>query len=221
MASDVDSRPAALESVPKVSTDFGAFVIATLAHHRRNSPDTINQDILRRCINLAACFLITDTTINPDHGIATWFAGLSRLVDLVVVLHLRDDLQLETVNAASRACSECWTVAANWRGLDQCRSHVRELGGKLKGILDTNGRTYRGIYFLDISRRMLTLLKASAYTRPNTHRPPSLSLRPRYRISVSNLILFPMQYIPLPCLALPMAECRNLGPCSITRPNDF
>lgn len=172
MASDIDSRPAALDDVPTVSTDFGAFVTATLARDRRDAapdaPATINQDTLRRCIGLAASFLVTDTTINPEHGISTWFAGLSRLVDLVVVLHRRSELELDTVNAASRACSECWTVAANWRGLDQCRIHVRDLGGKLKKILDTNERTYRGTcLFLDsqATRMLIHNRQANVSTR--------------------------------------------------------
>jgi len=81
---------------------------------------------------------------NPDDGISTWFTGLARLVDLVIVLHKRDELELETVSAASQACAECWTVAGNWRGFDDCRQRVREVGGRLKIILDPNERTYRG-----------------------------------------------------------------------------
>ncbi|KAF9485338.1 hypothetical protein BDN70DRAFT_871358 [Pholiota conissans] len=145
MASDVDSRPFPFDIPPLPATDFGAFVTQILARESRLSDaPTINQDVLRKCIHLASSFLVTDTTTNPESGITTWFAGLDSLVDLVVVLHRRDELELETINAASRACSECWTAAANWRGLDQCRSHVRDIGGKLKKVLDANERTYRG-----------------------------------------------------------------------------
>ncbi|KAF8913917.1 hypothetical protein CPB84DRAFT_1956717 [Gymnopilus junonius] len=126
-------------------TDFATFVTNTLARASRSSDSTtIDQAILRKCILLASSFLITDTTTDADRGIATWFAGLSRLVDLVIVLHKREELELETINCASKACSECWTAAGNWSGLAECRSRVRDIGGKLKKILDPNERTYRG-----------------------------------------------------------------------------
>ena len=129
------------------ATDFGAFVINILS---RTSPksETIDQKVLRRCIQLASSFLVTDTTTNPERGISTWSVGFCRLVDLVVVLHTRNELELETVSAASKACSECWTAAGNWPGLNECRNRVRDIGGRLKKVLDSNERTYRGILFL-------------------------------------------------------------------------
>jgi len=75
----------------------------------------------------------------------TWYKGLNQLVELVIALHKRDELELETVNAASKACSECWMIAGNWAGFDEVRNRVREIGGKLKSILDENERTYRGL----------------------------------------------------------------------------
>ena len=129
------------------ATDFGAFVINILS---RTSPksETIDQKVLRRCIQLASSFLVTDTTTNPERGISTWSLGFCRLVDLVVVLHTRNELKLETVSAASKACSECWTAAGNWPGLNECRNRVRDIGGRLKKVLDSNERTYRGTRFL-------------------------------------------------------------------------
>ena len=128
------------------ATDFGAFVINILS---RTSPksETIDQTVLRRCIQLASSFLVTDTTTNPERGISTWSVGFCRLVDLVVVLHTRNELELETVSAASKACSECWTAAGNWPGLNECRNRVRDIGGRLKKVLDSNERTYRGTRF--------------------------------------------------------------------------
>ncbi|KAF8974545.1 hypothetical protein BDZ97DRAFT_33459 [Flammula alnicola] len=142
---DVEPRLLPLDINAVTTTDFGTFVTDILARDVRSSDaSTINQGVLRQCINLASSFLVTDTTTNPERGISTWFAGLSRLIDLVVVLHKRDELELETISAASRACSECWTAAGNWRGLDECKNRVRDIGGKLKKIMDANGRTYRG-----------------------------------------------------------------------------
>ncbi|KDR83723.1 hypothetical protein GALMADRAFT_219553 [Galerina marginata CBS 339.88] len=144
MAPDAEPRllPLDIDAIP--ATDFGAFVTDILTRHARASECLIDQSVLRKCIDLASSFLVTDTTTDPERGMTTWFAGLSRLVDLVLVLHKREELELETVNSASRACSECWTAAGNWRGLDECRNRVRDIGGKLKKILDTNERTYRG-----------------------------------------------------------------------------
>ena len=129
------------------ATDFGAFVINILSHTSPKS-ETIDQKVLRGCIQLASSFLVTDTTTNPERGISTWSVGFCRLVDLVVVLHTRNELELETVSAASKACSECWTAAGNWPGLNECRNRVRDIGGRLKKVLDSNERTYRGTWFL-------------------------------------------------------------------------
>ncbi|KAF5320781.1 hypothetical protein D9619_000920 [Psilocybe cf. subviscida] len=130
---------------PTPPTDFAAFVTEILARESRASDSTtINQDILRRCLHLASSFFVTDTTTNPERGISTWSSGLNRLVDLVLVLHRRNELALETLDAASRACSECWTAAGSWRVLEEGRTHVREAGQRLKKILDENQRTYKG-----------------------------------------------------------------------------
>jgi len=145
MASDGEARLLPLDIQPIPATNFGAFVTDTLARGSRGSDaPTIDQKVLQKCILLASSFLVSDTTTDPERGVTTWFAGLSRLVDLVLVLHKRDELELETVNCASKACSECWTAAGNWSGLGECRNRVRDIGGKLKKILDANERTYRG-----------------------------------------------------------------------------
>jgi hypothetical protein len=64
----------------------------------------LDQQILRTALALASSFLITDTSTNPDPhaGSTTWFVGLNQLVDLLVVLHAREELELETINAASK-----------------------------------------------------------------------------------------------------------------------
>ncbi|KAF8165328.1 hypothetical protein B0H34DRAFT_671206 [Crassisporium funariophilum] len=145
MASDVEAVLLPLEIDALPPTDFGAFVIDILARTSRASETTtIDQNILRQCIQLAPSFLVTDTTTNPDNGISSWSVGLSRLVDLMLVLHTRGELELDTVNVASKSCSECWTAAGNWPGLNECRNRVREVGEKLKKVLDANKRTYRG-----------------------------------------------------------------------------
>lgn len=82
--------------------------------------------------------------MDPDNGINTWFVGFSRLIDVVVALHARSELDIDTMNAASKACSECWSVSGAWKGLEGCRDGVRKVAIKLKRLLDENGRTYRG-----------------------------------------------------------------------------
>ncbi|KAI9574879.1 hypothetical protein HD554DRAFT_2010380 [Boletus coccyginus] len=125
-------------------TDYAHFVLGVLAKMTRDA-GAIDQAVLRRAIGLASSYLVTDTSTNPDGGIATWQTGFNRLVDLVVVLHHRSELELDTVNEASRACSECWSVAGTWRGMEECRQGVKEVAGKLKKLLDEpNRRTYQG-----------------------------------------------------------------------------
>ena len=109
---------------------------------RRSS--TIDQDALRQCLGLSSSYLVSDTTMNPIGGIISWSAGLNRLVDVLTALHSRGELELETVNAASKACSECWTVAGNWTGLGEGKESVRRVAIRLKELLDENGRTFGG-----------------------------------------------------------------------------
>lgn len=105
---------------------------------------TIDQDVVRKCLGLSSSYLITDTATNPSEGMKSWCAGLSQLVDVLTALHSHGELELETINAASRACSECWTVAGNWRVLEGGRECVRKVALQLKSLLDENGRTYKG-----------------------------------------------------------------------------
>ena len=124
-------------------TSFGTYVVEALSSMRRRS-STIDQGALRQCLGLSSSYLVSDMTMNPMGGIISWTAGLNQLVDVLAALHSRGELELETVNAASKACSECWSVAENWRGLGDCKESVRNVAGRLKGLLDENGRTYGG-----------------------------------------------------------------------------
>ncbi len=81
---------------------------------------TIDQALLRQCIALSSSHLVTDATTNTD-GLDKWLTGFSRVVDVVVALHQRDELELETLSAASKACSECWSISGSYRGLEGSR----------------------------------------------------------------------------------------------------
>lgn len=105
---------------------------------------TIDQEKLRKCISLSSSYLIADSCMDPDNGVNTWFVGFSRLIDVIVALHVRSELDIETMNAASKACSECWSVSGAWKGLEECRDGIRKVAVKLKRLLDENGRTYLG-----------------------------------------------------------------------------
>lgn len=72
--------------------------------------------------------------MNPERGFLTWHTGFSNLVDVLIALHTRDELELETMNEASKACSECWSVAGTWRGLDESRALVRGVAVKLRSV---------------------------------------------------------------------------------------
>jgi hypothetical protein len=124
-------------------TNFETYVVEVLNSMTARS-STIDQEVVRQCLGLSSSYLISDTTTNPTEGMSSWGAGLSHIVDVLTALHSRGELELETINAASRACSECWTVAGNWRGLEGGRECVRKVALQLKSLLDENGRTYRG-----------------------------------------------------------------------------
>ena len=106
--------------------------------------NAVDQRMLRMYLSLSATYLVMDSSTNTESGIASWFTGFNRLVEVMIALHKRGELDVETVDAASKACSECWSVAGSWRGLSQCRERVRDIAEKLKTLLDENGRTYQG-----------------------------------------------------------------------------
>jgi hypothetical protein len=126
-------------------TDYTAFVTDALAKSTgQTTGKSVNQKVLRRCLGLSSSYLLTDTSTNPVNGLNTWSIGFNRLVDVVVALHARKELELETMNEASKACSECWSVSGSWAGLAEGRTVVRSIAIRLKRLLDENGRTYRG-----------------------------------------------------------------------------
>ncbi|EJF61249.1 hypothetical protein DICSQDRAFT_147330 [Dichomitus squalens LYAD-421 SS1] len=125
------------------ATNYRSFAVDVLARMTRTS-GRIDQMVLRRCLGLASSYLVTDVTMNAEEGVQSWRGGFNRLVDVMVALHARQELEVETVNAASKACSECWSVAGSWREMDECREGVKAIATRLKGLLDANGKTYRG-----------------------------------------------------------------------------
>ena len=124
-------------------TDYGRYVVDILARQNQLTGD-VDQTVLINCLGRSSSFLMTDTTMNPTTGLATWNAGFNRLVDIMVALHNKGELELDTVNAASKACSECWSVAGSWRNMEEVRQCVKNVAAKLQGLLDENGRTYGG-----------------------------------------------------------------------------
>lgn len=123
-------------------TDFGKIIINALAAMSRNG--AIDQRLLRMYLAMTPSYLVMDSSMNSEGGRASWRTGFLRLIDVLVALHNRGELELETVNDASKACSECWSVSGSWRGLEECKETIREVAAKLKTLLDPNGRTYKG-----------------------------------------------------------------------------
>ncbi|TCD69697.1 hypothetical protein EIP91_006714 [Steccherinum ochraceum] len=78
------------------STDFHAFVLSSLSRMTR-STGAVDQAGIRRCFGLASSYLVTDTTMNMEGGLNTWYTGFTRLVDVLVALHGRGELELETL----------------------------------------------------------------------------------------------------------------------------
>jgi hypothetical protein len=141
---NISQASSSTQPVQRQPTSFENYVVEVLNSMTARS-STIDQDVVRKCLGLSSSYLITDTTTNPTEGMDSWCAGLSQIVNVLTALHSRGELELETINAASRACSECWTVAGNWRGLEEGgRECVRKVAIQLKSLLDENGRTYKG-----------------------------------------------------------------------------
>lgn len=97
-------------------------------------------------MGLAPSYLILDTTTlsSSTVGIQTWSSGFHKLVDIMLVLHARDQLELDTINIASQSCSECWTMTCSFHGLEDARTGVRSIAARLRSILDANGVEYKG-----------------------------------------------------------------------------
>lgn len=140
-----DDQPHPAPEIPStaIPTSYEDFVTTTVGRMTRTS-GTIDQRVLRQCLGLASSYLVTDSTMSPATGLTSWNNGFNRLIDLLVVLHARDELELDTVSAASKACSECWTATENWSEVEDSKDNVRAIAVRLKGVLDENGRTYRG-----------------------------------------------------------------------------
>nr|GAT59442.1 predicted protein [Mycena chlorophos] len=87
-------------------TNYARFVVAAVK--AATTGLKLNQEVLRTALSLCSSYLVTDTSTNddPTSGSQTWFTGLNQLVDLLVALHARDELEIDTLNAASMACSE-------------------------------------------------------------------------------------------------------------------
>ncbi|EJD01164.1 uncharacterized protein FOMMEDRAFT_21608 [Fomitiporia mediterranea MF3/22] len=137
-------READMESATSMTepTNFGKIVVNALAAMTKNGG--IDQRLLRMYLTMTPSYLVMDTSMNSEGGKTSWRTGFMRLVEVLVALHKRGELELETVNEASKACSECWSISGSWRGLEECKETIREVAAKLKTLLDPNGRTFQG-----------------------------------------------------------------------------
>lgn len=139
----LNAFPTAAQPPVAAPTDYEAFVTASVAR-MTGAGGSIDQRVLRQCFGLASSYLMTDASMDASGSLASWTAGFNRLVDLLIVLHHRGTAELDTVSAASKACSESWSVSGNWRDLGDAKDHIRAIAVRLKGILDDNGRMYHG-----------------------------------------------------------------------------
>jgi hypothetical protein len=147
----ISTLPATIHRPP---TDYQRTVI--------ESDNSDDQESVRYLLALASAHLISDITTNiktdtesdqlkrgqaAAAGLETWSKGFYLLADHILRLHNANELHLDTLNEASRACSECWMVAASWpAGVlgEQSRDVVRKIAAMLRSILDPNRTTYRG-----------------------------------------------------------------------------
>ncbi|KAG8747526.1 hypothetical protein FRC10_000662 [Ceratobasidium sp. 414] len=136
----VVKRPA-----PPKAVSYEEYVVRVVSQMTK-AKGAIDQTSLRTTMGLAASYLILDTTMLSSSavGIQTWSSGFHKLVDIMLALHARDQLELATVNAASQSCSECWTMTCSFNGLEEARAGVRSIAARLQSILDPNGIEYKG-----------------------------------------------------------------------------
>jgi hypothetical protein len=124
--------------------DFQSAVVNVLGAMTR-STGSIDQTMLRNLLMLTPAYLIVDSTISSEGALERWASGFNHLVDVLLALHTTEQLETATVNEASKACSECWSVSGSYRGITaDTREVVRGIGARLKTILDADGRKYRG-----------------------------------------------------------------------------
>jgi len=128
-----------------VNLDYHEIVLKLLTRMKHTS-NTIDQNLLRFFISLSPSYIIHDTTTksNPGEGIQKWSLGFHCLVDILLALHAQGVLELETVNEASKACSEVWSVTGCWSECHGGRDGVRGVASRLKSILDPDGQSYGG-----------------------------------------------------------------------------
>jgi len=130
---------------PTVNLDYHDIVLKLVSRMTRSS-NTIDQNLLRFFISLSPSYIIHDATTKSSagEGIQNWSLGFHRLVDILLALHAQGVLELETVNEASKACSEVWSVTGCWTECSGGREGVRGVASRLKSILDPDGQSYGG-----------------------------------------------------------------------------
>ncbi len=64
---------------------------------------------------------------------------------VIIALHRRGELDLETLNEASKACAEAWSICGSWRGLDNGKTAIGSMSTRLReNVLDEDGVSYKG-----------------------------------------------------------------------------
>jgi len=111
------------------------------------SKGTIEQASLRHVIALAPSYLVVDSTTQatPADGVNQWALGFNRLCEVIIALHRKSELEIETLNEASRACAEAWSICDSWRGFDSGRNVIGNISTRLReNVLDADGVSYKG-----------------------------------------------------------------------------
>ncbi|KAG9127590.1 hypothetical protein FRC07_011908 [Ceratobasidium sp. 392] len=133
------------KSAPLKAISYEEYVVRVVSQMTKDK-GAIDQGSLRTTMGLAPSYLILDTTTlsSTTVGIQTWASGFHKLVDIMLALHAREQLELATLDTASQSCSECWTMTCSFSGLEEARSGVRSIAARLQSVLDPNGIEYRG-----------------------------------------------------------------------------
>ncbi|KIO25024.1 hypothetical protein M407DRAFT_25664 [Tulasnella calospora MUT 4182] len=126
--------------------NFNETALKVLSNMTQNGGSIVQAD-LRKLIALSPSYLIVDSTVHPNaaDGVNQWALGLNRLCEVIIALHRKEELELETLNETSRACAEAWSITSSWRGMERGKAVIGDLSARLREhVLDPDGLTYKG-----------------------------------------------------------------------------
>ena len=80
-------------------TNFGKIIVDALAAMTKNG-GSIDQRLLRMYLTMTPSYLVMDSSMNSEGGIASWRTGFMRLVEVLVALHKpKNEMEMEILSS--------------------------------------------------------------------------------------------------------------------------